>query len=76
MHDRFFAAPRPTLELYDLAADPVQTKNLATDVAHAEDVRALEELLGRWMRAVNDYLPPPPKPQFGRNGEAGGDRAP
>ena len=36
-------------ELFDLAADPAETRNLATDPAHEETVRAMrDELLSRW----------------------------
>jgi arylsulfatase A-like enzyme len=76
LHDRLFGAPRPTLELYDLASDTAQLHNLAADPAHADDVHALEVLLGRWMTAINDYLPPPAQPPHSKHGESGADRAP
>jgi N-sulfoglucosamine sulfohydrolase len=76
LHQRLFASPRPELELYDLASDPTQTTNLAADPARAADVHALEVLLGQWMTAVNDYLPPPAQPAHGKHGERGDERAP
>ncbi|MCC5808204.1 MAG: sulfatase [Opitutales bacterium] len=48
--------PRPPVELYDLAADPHEFKNLATE--HPEKVRALDRPLAEWMRAVNDPILP------------------
>lgn len=44
------------LELYDLAADPAETTNLAGDPAHEGTIRALARLLLDWMRREGDPL--------------------
>lgn len=56
---RYFAAPRPEVELYDIEADPYQLQNLATESTHVATVRSLQGLLSKWMIATNDFLPPP-----------------
>ena len=65
---RYFAAPRPAVELYDLTGDPL--RDLAADRALAAEVRALEQALSDWMVATNDFLPPPIQPRRGEHGEA------
>ncbi len=64
---RYFAVPRPAVELYDLEADPL--RDLAADPARAGEVRSLEEALSAWMVATNDFLPPPIPPARGEHGE-------
>lgn len=59
MERRFFAKPRPRVELYDLEKDPGETRNLAEDSSHAQTVKALQERLSRWMFRTSDFLPPP-----------------
>jgi arylsulfatase A-like enzyme len=59
MERRFFQAPRPVFELYDLRADPDETNNLAEDPAHAATRKDLAARLARWMEETNDFLPPP-----------------
>ncbi|MBE7537184.1 MAG: sulfatase [Opitutaceae bacterium] len=54
-----FRSPRPVVELYDLSADPHELSNLAENPAHAAVVDELLLELDRWMRATNDFLPPP-----------------
>lgn len=56
---RYFQAPRPAIEFYDLKNDPDELNNLAADPAQAAAVRQLQELLSRWMQETNDFLPPP-----------------
>jgi len=56
---RFFQAPRPQVELYDLERDAWETNNLASDPAHADTVKRLQQMLSEWMLRTNDFLPPP-----------------
>jgi arylsulfatase A-like enzyme len=54
--ERHFAQPRPAEELYDLAADPWEQRNLAADPA-TPSVRAdLGRRLQEWMESVDDPL--------------------
>ena len=46
--------PRPTEELYDIAADPHETRNLADDPSHAETKRRLRNELQRWRDEYGD----------------------
>jgi arylsulfatase A-like enzyme len=45
---------RPAEELYNLAADPHEQRNLAADPAHASRLRKLRRELVDWMRAQSD----------------------
>jgi N-sulfoglucosamine sulfohydrolase len=47
-------AKRPEEELYDLAKDPHQLKNLAADPAWTEAKAKLREQLDAWMRSTSD----------------------
>ena len=55
----YFTAPRPTFELYDLAADPGELRNLAGDPRHAEVERELKVALTEKMVLDWDFLPTP-----------------
>lgn len=46
--------PRPAEELYDIATDPHETRNLAEDPAHAETKRRLREALQNWRDEYGD----------------------
>jgi arylsulfatase A-like enzyme len=46
--------PKPAEELYDLAADPDQVRNLAADPAHAGHLARLRRDLDRWIARVGD----------------------
>jgi arylsulfatase A-like enzyme len=50
----FMAGPRPAEELYDLAADPHELRNLADSSAHAETLAAMRARLETWMRETGD----------------------
>jgi arylsulfatase A-like enzyme len=52
-----FVKPRPAEELYDCDADPYQTRNLASDPAHANPLAALRAELARWEKATDDRVP-------------------
>lgn len=59
---------RPAEELYDVAADPYELKNLVTDPAHA-DVRArLREQLDRWRVEQGEDPSKVPMPEDARTG--------
>jgi N-sulfoglucosamine sulfohydrolase len=45
---------RPKEELYDLAADPNELKNVAGDAKHAEALKDLRIKLAAWRKATND----------------------
>lgn len=50
-----FAAPRkPIEELFDLAADPHEVRNLAADPAHAATLRELRGRVDRWIADTGD----------------------
>lgn len=46
----------PRFELYDLAADPFEFRNLADDSAYADVLRELQGELARWRKETNDPL--------------------
>jgi arylsulfatase A-like enzyme len=50
-----FAPTRPAEELYDLNADRWETKNLASDPAHADVLSQMRERLDRWTEETNDH---------------------
>lgn len=54
---RIFQQPRPAEELYDLEADPTESRNLASDPAHQETLRQLRTRLNVWGEQTNDLVP-------------------
>ena len=59
-HERtYFITPRPTFELYDLAADPGELRNLAGDPRHAKIEHELKSTLAEKMILDYDFLPLP-----------------
>jgi len=54
------ATARPADELYDLATDPCELRNVAADPARAETLAALRAQLARLMYETGDFLPGPP----------------
>jgi len=54
LQSRFFTIPRPTEELYDLEADPYETKNLAGSRQHQDVLGHLRSALYRWMAESGD----------------------
>ena len=50
-----FAPTRAPEELYELAADPWEIRNLAADPAHAATLRQLRSRLDRWMEQTDDH---------------------
>ncbi len=55
MQAAFFAVKKPAEELYDSEADPYETRNLASDSAHAEKLADLRAEMDRWLKATNDF---------------------
>lgn len=53
---------RPAEELYDIEADPHETRNLAGDPVHAGTLKKLRAGLERWQRAQGDNRPVKGKP--------------
>ncbi|WP_439571878.1 sulfatase family protein [Sphingomonas sp.] len=62
--DAYYA--RPAEELYDLDADPDETRNLATDPRHKAVMIKLRARLSDWRRAQGDDHPVKGKPHFER----------
>ena len=52
-----FVRPRPREELYDLAADPYELKNVAGDPKHAEALQDLRQVLSNWQTETEDVKP-------------------
>lgn len=50
----FAAERKPIEELYDLATDPHEVKNLAADPAHLDTLKKLRALLDDWIRDTGD----------------------
>jgi arylsulfatase A-like enzyme len=51
----FMAGRRPAEELYDLATDPNEIRNLAGEAAHAARLGAMRARLDRWIRETRDH---------------------
>jgi arylsulfatase A-like enzyme len=49
-----FSPTRPAEELYDVRADPFETKNLAGNPAHRKTLELLRARLDRWMKETGD----------------------
>jgi arylsulfatase A-like enzyme len=52
---RLFEAPRARMELYDLAADPWELRNVADDPRYTENLRELAAVLQKWMEETEDH---------------------
>ncbi len=52
---RLFEAPRARLELYDLAADPWELRNVAEDPRYVRELRELTTVLQKWMEQSDDF---------------------
>ena len=59
-----FVKPRPQLELYDIQADPWETRNLAKSKEGQAIAKELDQVLQRWMDETGDF-----DPQFRRRGD-------
>jgi uncharacterized sulfatase len=60
---------RPAEELYDVAADPYELKDLATDPKYAETLKELRENLNAWRVKQGEDLNKIPMPEDARHGE-------
>jgi N-sulfoglucosamine sulfohydrolase len=65
-----FLAPRPAEELYRVANDPDQLKNLVADPAHAAALKRLRDLMAKWREETADSVPSNPS-QDGFHRETG-----
>jgi len=69
MRGDYYGSLRPEEELYDLAADPLESHNLAADPAHAELLGSLRARVHTWMEETDDLLlrgDVPPTPEQAR----------
>jgi len=57
-HLRLLQPARPVVEMYDLAKDPDEFHNVATDALYSTEKQALLKRLSEWMHDTYDYLPP------------------
>jgi hypothetical protein len=57
LQTRIFQAPRPAEELYDVIADPNETKNLANNPRYAKTLAELRAKLKQWGDETNDVMP-------------------
>jgi len=73
---RFFWEPRPPEELYDLQADPEETRNLADAPEHVATRARMRDACREWMLAIRDVgLLPEPQMHARAAGEAPYDLA-
>lgn len=56
---KYIYRPGDVDELYDVESDPENLRNVASDAAHATDLRAMRARLTTWMRETDDALAPP-----------------
>ena len=49
-----YPLPRPPVEFYDLAADPLESRNLADDPAYQVQLARLREELARWSATLSN----------------------
>ncbi|MGH7509997.1 MAG: sulfatase family protein [Gemmatimonadales bacterium] len=54
---RLFEAPRARVELYDLADDPWELRNVADEPRYAEELRKLLGVLQEWLEQSGDFPP-------------------
>jgi uncharacterized sulfatase len=62
----FFAKTKPPEELYDIVADPHETKNLAADPAHAAALKRHREATEQWIADAKDLGAVPEKELIAR----------
>lgn len=57
-----FKEKRPMFELYDVASDPLQLKNLANDEKYQAKLDHLRQVLSYWSEQTGDTVPKSPTP--------------
>lgn len=62
LQDRIFSTPRPAAELYDVASDPLESKNLAGNPDYAAEQDRLQRALWRHLAETGDVSTHPRKP--------------
>ena len=67
---RYHVGGKDTTQLFDLAGDPLETRNLADNPNHAGRVSEMNALLKKWMRETGDPLDLD-KPAWGYVAQAG-----
>jgi len=67
---RLLAPHRPAEELYDLDADPYETRNLAESGEHAETLARLRAALDDWLETADDQGRAPEPPEVAAHWEA------
>ena len=68
LQSRFYKPTRQPEELYDLEADPMELKNLATEPEYIETAAKMREALYKWMEETNDpgVIPEPVLEEMGK----------
>lgn len=51
-------APRPAEELFHVAHDPLQMRNIVSDAAHGPVLEHLRDIMDQWQRRTGDTVPP------------------
>jgi uncharacterized sulfatase len=54
VQDRFMKATKPEEELFDIVADPFETKNLAGDPKYKADLERLRGVVKSWRKEIGD----------------------
>ena len=74
VQQHFMAERRPVEELYDIQADPWETKNLAASPKHQDVLKKMRQRLEAWIEATGDKGQFPEKPEARKGGEGRGSR--
>ncbi|TWU05768.1 sulfatase family protein [Stieleria varia] len=64
LQDRIFQPTRPTEELYDLANDPFETRNLAGNPEWARQLEQMRQRLAQWEETTGDMGRQPESPEM------------
>jgi arylsulfatase len=69
-----FLQPRPREELFHLAKDPMEIRNLAADPDHREMLEKLRAAMDDWMKQTGDTVPPKDRRTPDRHNRLTGER--